>query len=185
VRTLRPTPALVCAGLTAVAAVLSGCSSATNSPTGSPVPAQGTGCVTQQQATQVWTQIDTRLNAIELDPKHAGTADVATGAALTGIRQYLQQQLVAKNLTEREVDHLQSLSVVDAGCNGGTLQLRVTMTLVQDDYLATDGHVDHADAQVGKTLHILDSYVRSGGVWKESDFQDLDQPGPTQTPQLV
>ncbi|MFN2583035.1 MAG: hypothetical protein ABR498_09880 [Candidatus Dormibacteria bacterium] len=156
-----------------------------SSPPVSSVPAEGTGCVTQEQATQIWTQIDNKLNSIEADPKHAGIETVATGTALQGVQQYVQQQLQANGWTESEVDKLQSLTIVSAGCNNGTLEVRVTMTLVKDDYVKANGQVDHQDESVGKTLHFLDFYVRESGVWKESDFQDLDKPAPSQTPQLI
>jgi hypothetical protein len=180
---VRATSAWACLGLTAIAGVLTACSSSSSkaSPSASP---EATGCVSDQQAKQIWTRVDDRLNAVELNPK-SSPADVATGTALMGIQQYLQDTLVAHNLTEREVDKLQSIKIVDAGCSGGTLKLQVTMTLVQDDYLAADGHVDHADMLVGMTLHTLQSYVRSGSAWKESDFQSLDQPPSSATPQLV
>jgi hypothetical protein len=181
---VRATSALACLGLSAIAGVLTACSSSSSKATPSASP-EGSGCVSDQQAKQIWTQVDDRLNAVELDPKNSSPADVATGTALMEIQQYLQQTLVAHNLTEREVDKLQSIKIVDAGCNAGTLKLQVTMTLVQDDYLAADGHVDHADMLVGQTLHTLQSYVRSGGTWRESDFQSLDQPPSSATPQLV
>lgn len=146
---------------------------------------QGSGCVTDSQAKQIWTDIDNRLNAMEADPKHATPASVTTGRALEGVQQYLAQQLEANNWTEHEVDKLESLTVVNAGCNNGTLTLRVTMTLVTDDYLNTSGQVDHKDPSAGQTLHFLNSYTRSGGEWKENDFENLDQPGPTQSPQII
>ena len=96
-----------------VAAALASCAAPANG-----TPTATTGCVSQAQATQIWTGIDDRLNAIELDPHHAGLAAVATGNALTTITAYLQQQLVARHFTEREVDHLDQVTVVQAGCNG-------------------------------------------------------------------
>src|SRR5438270_9395920 len=113
-------------------------SSSTASP-GSSVPAQGNGCVSHDEAVRIWTEIDQKLNAIELDPKHAGVTNVATGQALQLINEYLQMQLVSANFTEKEVDKLESLSIVDAGCNGGDLQVTVSEKVVQDDYLKPNG----------------------------------------------
>ncbi|HEY6470027.1 MAG TPA: hypothetical protein VI434_09680 [Candidatus Dormibacteraeota bacterium] len=170
------TPAIACA----VAVMLASCAA----------PAQGTstartGCVSQSQATQIWTSIDDRLNAIELEPHHSGLPAVTTGNAFTTITKYLQQQLVAHGFTEREVDHLDELTVVQAGCNNGRLILNVTMTLVQDDYLNAAGKVDHQDASVGRQLNILQEYVRSGSGWKETDFSDLTPPASSPTPQIL
>jgi hypothetical protein len=156
-------------------------SSSTPSP-GSSVPAQGTGCVSHDEAVRIWTEIDQKLNAVELDPKHAGVTDVATGQALQLINEYLQMQLVSSNFTEKEVDKLESLSIVDAGCNGGDLQVTVSEKVVQDDYLKPNGQVDHADPAVGTTLQLAETFTRSGGTWKESDFRDMSSP--TSTPQL-
>ena len=83
------------------------------------------------------------------------------------------------------MDHLDQLTVVQAGCNGGLLILNVTMTLVQDDYLNAAGKVDHQDASVGQQLNLLQEYVRSGGGWKETDFSDLTPPGASPTPQIL
>ena len=156
-------------------AVLSGCGGTSNSAT--------TGCVSQSQAQQIWTQIDNQLNAIVLDPSHAGLGNVATGNALAQIQQYIQTTLVQANLTEKEVDRLDALTVLSAGCNNGTLTVHVTMTVTRDDYLTPTGKVDHSDPQVGATLHLDESYMRAGSSWKESDFTNLD--APSQTPQLV
>jgi hypothetical protein len=98
-------------------------------------------------------------------------------------RRYIQQQLIARGLTEHEVDRLDSLTILDPGCGKAPLRVRVTLTLVQDDYLAPDGHVDHADEGVGSTFHLIETYARSGSSWKETDFVDADQPTPT--PQLL
>jgi hypothetical protein len=153
-------------------------------------PAQGTsaakaGCVSQSEATRIWASIDDRLNAIELDPRHAGLPSVTTGNAQTTINAYLQQQLVGHGFTEREVDHLDQLTVVQAGCAGSRLILNVTMTLIQDDYLNAAGKVDHQDASVGRHLTLLQEYVRSGSGWKETDFSDLTPPGASATPQIL
>lgn len=169
-----------------VLAVLIGAcgSSSAKSPSSSGVPA-GAGCVTQSQAQQIWTDIDTKLNAMEADPGHATPSTVTTGAALTGVQQYLQQQLIANKWTEKEVDKLDSLSVVSAGCNNGSLQVKVTMTLVTDEYLTASGAIDHHDPTEGQTLHFMNSYQRSGGSWKEDDFVNLDQPQPSQNPTII
>ena len=163
-----------------IAAVLASCAP----------PAQGTstaktGCVSQSAATQIWASVDNRLNAIELDPHHSGLSGVTTGNAQTTITAYLQQQLVGQGLTEREIDHLDRLSVVQAGCDGSRLILNVTMTLVRDDYLNAAGRVDHQDASVGRQLNLLQEYVRSGSGWKETDFSDLTPPGANPTPQIL
>ncbi len=162
-------------------ALLVSCS-ATSGAGGPPSPAV---CVSSAQAVRIWTAIDNRINAIEGDPHHAGLSAVTTGTALTEIGTYLQDQLVSKGFTEHEVDHLDGLVVVSAGCRGQPLTLRVTETLVQDDYLNAAGAVDHRDAEVGQTLHLLQEYERAGGSWKEDDFSDLDQPAATPTPQLL
>ena len=130
-------------------------------------------------AREVWTTIDNRLNAIVLDPKHQGLSDVATGNALAQVQQYIADNLVAKGFTEREVDTLDSLSIVAAGCNNGPLTLDIRTTLKQDDYLRSDGSVDHSDSAVGTQLHLRETYVRAGGGWKEADVSDLDQPAPS------
>jgi hypothetical protein len=171
------------AGLAVTAAMLAACS-ATPGAGGSPSSA---ACVTNAQAVRIWTAIDTRINAIELDPNHAGLSGVTTGDALTEIETYLHDQLVEQGLTEREVDRLDGIVVVVGGCKGQPLTLRVTETLVQDDYLNTGGAVDHHDPEVGQTLHLLQEYEETGGVWKESDFTNLDQPvvTPTPSPQLL
>jgi hypothetical protein len=57
--------------------------------------------------------------------------------------------------------------------------VEVRETLVRDDYIAADGHVDHADAKVGATSHFQNSFVRVGSTWRLSDLQDLDAPGPS------
>jgi hypothetical protein len=186
---LRFTAALA-GGALAIAATGCGSASPAKSPSGSNpgasgVPAQGSGCVSQSQAEQIWTDIDNKINAMEADPTHASPATVTTGAALQGVQQYLAQDLEANKWTEREVDHLESLTVVNAGCNNSTLQLRVTMTLVTDEYLNGSGQVDHHDPSEGQQLHFVDEYVRSGVTWKESNFINLDQPGPTPPSQII
>jgi hypothetical protein len=168
------------AGSATVAVLLTSCAT---HPT--PTPVAKTGCVTQSEATRIWTTVNHRLDAIELDPHHVGLSAVTTGSALTAITTYLEQQLVARGLTEHEVDRLDDLKIVQAGCNGGRLILNVTMTLVQDDYLQAGGAVDHRDPSVGSPLNLLQEYVRSGGSWKESDFSDLTPPAASPTPQLL
>ena len=148
---------------------------------------EGLGRIEQSGlAESVFTaSIDDRLNAVELDPHHTGASSVTTGNALATITTYLQQQLAAHGFTEREVDHLDQLTVVQAACNGSRLILNVTMTLVQDDYLNASGKVDHQDASVGRQLNILQEYVRSGSGWKETDFSDLTPPTASPTPQIL
>ncbi len=182
---MNPAPVARLALLPLVAAfAVSGCAGAGGA-TPTPTPKPATGCVTRAQATQIWTSIDKKLNAIELDPKHAGLSAVATGNAFGLITDYLQNQLVNQHFTEREVDRLDSLTVVNAGCNNGTLELKVGVTATRDDYLTPSGHVDHSDPLVGVLLHIDESFTRSGGGWKESDFVDLDLPPASPTPQLL
>jgi hypothetical protein len=165
-----------------IAVLVAGCASP---PPKATAATTRSACLTKSEATQVWTAINGRIDAIELDPHHTGASTVTTGSALTAITTYLQQQLVGPGFTEREVDHLDQLTVVQAGCNGGLLILNVTMTLAQDDYLNAAGRVDHQDPSVGQALNLLLEYVRSGGVWKESAFSDLTAPAATPTPQTV
>jgi hypothetical protein len=167
------------AGCMSVAGLLASCAT--------PPAARSTSthCVTQPEATRIWTAVNHRLAAIELDPHHAGVSAVTTGNALAQITRYMEQQLVARGLTEHEVDRLDQLSVVQAGCNGSRLIVNVTMTLVQDDYLKTGGAVDHRDPSVGRAFNLLQEYVQSGGSWKETDLSDLTPPGASPTPQLL
>lgn len=129
--------------------------------------------------------VNHRLAAIELDPHHVGVSAVTTGNALAQITTYMEEQLVARGLTEHEVDRLDQLSVVQAGCNGSRLIVNVTMTLVQDDYLKLGGAVDHRDPSVGRAFNLLQEYVRSSGSWKESDLSDLTPPDASPSPQLL
>jgi hypothetical protein len=168
--------------LALLAVLVAGCAPALSKAT---PEATKTGCVTQSEATHIWTSVNERLDAIELDPHHTGVSAVTTGSALTAITTYLQQQLVGPGFTEREVDHLDQLTVVQAGCNSGLLILNVTMTLVQDDYLNAAGQIDHHDPSVGQELNLLQEYVQSGGAWKETAFSDLTSPGTTPTPETV
>jgi hypothetical protein len=175
--------AISAAGAT-VALLLASCATPSASHS-APAPSAKTGCVTQSEAKGIWTTVNHRLDAIELDPRHAGVSAVTTGSARTAITTYLEQQLVARGLTEHEVDRLDTLRIVQAGCNGGRLMLNVIMTVVQDDYLKTGGALDHRDPSVGSALNLLQAYVRSGGSWKESDFSDLTPPAVSPTPQLL
>ena len=172
------------AGCMSVAALLASCATP---PTvrATSTPMAKTGCVTQTEAMRIWTMVNHRLDAIELDPHHAGVSAVTTGNALAQITTYMEQQLVAYGLTEHEVDRLDQLSVVQAGCNGSRLIVNVTMTLVQDDYLKAGGAVDHRDPSVGRAFNLLQEYVQSGGSWKETDLSDLTPPGASPTPQLL
>ncbi|MBV9101408.1 MAG: hypothetical protein JOZ46_05745 [Candidatus Dormibacteraeota bacterium] len=165
------------------ALALTGCSAGAPSSAAASQPAQG-GCVSQSQAESIWTSVDQRLNAIVLDPKHAGLTTVATGSALGLIQQYVQTTLVQPHLTEREVDHLDQLIILSAGCGDAPLHVHVTMTVVRDDYLKPDGSVDHSDPTVGTSLRLDEAFVRAGSSWKESDFQSLQQEA-QQTPRLV
>jgi len=140
------------------------------------------GCVGKTEARQVWNDVSARLDALVLHPSLSGVDGVAQGTAATQIRAYLQQRLLDQRLTEREQSRLDDLSVVQSACGSQPLTVRVTETLVQDDYLAADGSVDHADPGVGQTSHLLQSYVRSGGGWKLITVASLDQtPGPGTT----
>lgn len=140
-------------------------------------PAPG-ACLDSARARGVWNDVTGRLDALSLHPDTAKVGQVAEGTAGDEIRQYLQTTLIDKGLTERERERLDDLTVVQAGCGGEPLTVNVTETLVQDDYLARDGHVDHQDAGVGQTLHMLESYVRSGSTWKLIALTSLDQPTP-------
>lgn len=172
------------AGCMSVAALLASCATPPTARSTS-TPLVKTGCVTQLEATRIWTTVSHRLAAVELDPHHAGVSAVTTGNALAQITTYMEQQLVARGLTEHEVDRLDQLSVVQAGCNGSRLIVNVTMTLVQDDYLKAGGAVDHRDPSVGRAFNLLQEYVQSGGSWKETDLSDLTPPGASPTPQLL
>ncbi|GAC1580577.1 MAG: hypothetical protein NVS3B18_14220 [Candidatus Dormibacteria bacterium] len=147
--------------------------------TGGGAPSARAGCVDTITARDIWTRIDNRLNQIVLDPRHQGLSDVATGAALVDLQQYIQTTLVANHLTEREVDSLDSLSIPDAACAGTSLQLTIATTPTRDDYLKPDGSVDHVDPAVGTHIHLLETYSRVTGVWKESDITTLDVPSPS------
>lgn len=173
------------------AAVVAACGSSGGTATPPPasgtgvVRAQGSGCVSQEQARQIWTAIDNQIVAFEANPKTAKPDTVATGAALEAIQTYLAQQLEANHWTEREVDKLEQLTVANAGCNNGTLVVHGTITLVTDEYLAGDGQVDHHDSEEGQKQDFIDNYVRVGGYWKESQLQNPNQTAPTATPQVI
>jgi hypothetical protein len=176
-------------GLVAVVALLAACGSSTpattaTAPANGGAPSAAAGCVSETTARDIWTGIDVRLNAIVLDPQHHGLTDVATGAALTDLQDYIQTTLVAKRLTEREVDRLDNLTIVDAACSStASLQLSVSTTATRDDYLKSDGSLDHSDPAVGTMFHLIETFQRVGGVWKESAITRLDVPSPS--PQVV
>lgn len=162
--------------------VLAGCASSRpgTSPTAvDAAPAATSACVDAATARDIWTRIDKRLNAIMLDPQHRGIAQVATGTALTKMQGYIQTTLVANKLTEREVDTLDSLSVSDPACNRGSLRLVVTITAVADDYLRPDGSIDHSNPLVGAHTHIVETFDRVAGTWRESDSLRLDRVTPS------
>jgi hypothetical protein len=139
-------------------------------------------CVSKAQAQQVWTDVSNRLDALVLHPALSGVDAVAQGTAAAQIRAYLQQRLLDQGLSEREKSRLDDLTVVQSGCGSQPLTVRVTETLLQDDYLAADGSVDHADPGVGQTSHLLQSYMRSGATWKLVTITSLDQsPAPGTT----
>jgi hypothetical protein len=133
-------------------------------------------CVTQAQARAVWQSVDGRVNALELHPSLSGVDAVAQGTAATQLRQYVQQRLLDQHLSEREVQRLDSLSVLQPACGSQPLTVRAYVTLVQDDYLAADGHVDHRDPGVGQTSEVLDSYVRTADSWKVVTIASLGPP---------
>jgi hypothetical protein len=139
-------------------------------------------CLDEAGARRVWADINARLEALVLHPDIGRIADVAQGAAATQMQQYLQQRLIDENLTEREVERLDDLTIVQAGCGSQPLTVRVIETLVQDDYIDADGVLDHSDPGVGSASHVLESYVRSGNVWKVITISSLDQtPNPGTT----
>lgn len=167
-----------------VAALLPASCAAPSSAAATPKPVAKTGCVTQAEATRIWTTINHRVSAIELDPHHGGAAAVTTGNALAEITTYLEH-LVVQGLTEREVDRLDQLTVVQAGCDGGRLVVNISMTVVQDDYLKAGGSFDHRDPAAGTILNLLQEYVQARGSWKESDSSNLTPPAASPTPQLL
>jgi hypothetical protein len=143
---------------------------------------QAGSCLSKPQAEVVWTDVSARLDALALHPDLSAVAAVAQGTAATQMRQYLQQRLLDNHLTEREKSRLDDLAIVQAACGSQPLTVRVTETLLQDDYLSADGSVDHQDPGVGQTSHLLESFVRSGSTWKLSAIASLDQsPAPGST----
>jgi hypothetical protein len=136
-------------------------------------------CVDTQQARSIWNDVNTRIDGLSLHPDLSRVGDVAEGSAADEITAYLQQQLLDHKLTERERERLDALTVVQNGCGGNPLTVNVSETVVQDDYLAPNGHVDHSDPAVGQTLHLVESYVRSGSTWKIITMTSLDQPTPS------
>lgn len=179
-------PRALALGVTLVAAgSLSACGPRTSSSPAasatsgaSPSPsavARATGaCVTTSDARVVWTTVNGRLVAIGLDPHHAGVDGVAAGPAADQLRQYFQRQLTAQNLVERETDRLDDVVVLDPACSNAPLVLRVTETLVQDDYLRPDGAIDHRDARVGSQLHYVMTYERTSDGWRLWQITSLD-----------
>jgi hypothetical protein len=184
---LATAAAIVLVGATLGAAVALTRVSSKNSVPASSVPGvlqtpQSGSCVSNAQARQVWTDVTGRLDALVLHPALSGVDAVAQGSAATQMRQYIQQRLLDHNLSEREKSRLDDLSIVQAGCGSQPLTVRVTETLMQDDYLAGDGHVDHVDPGVGQTSHLLETYARVAGTWKVQDIASLDQtPSPGTT----
>ncbi|MBV8445418.1 MAG: hypothetical protein JOZ92_05825, partial [Candidatus Dormibacteraeota bacterium] len=97
-RRVRLTPRLL---VVAAAFAMTGCSAAASGRTaslpvspGSTASASATplvGCLNQAQALAVWNAVNQKLDAIELDPKHQGAGQIATGDALALITNYLQQ----------------------------------------------------------------------------------------------
>lgn len=176
---------VVLSALAAIAAVIvhdtSGRSKGTLPASGVPGVTQtppGGPCLDSTQARGVWSDVNGRLNALSLHPDTKRVGDVAAGTAADEIRQYLQKTLIDKNLTERERERLDDITVIQPGCAGQPLTVHISETVVQDDYLRPDGHLDHTDSAVGQTLHMLESYVRSGGTWKIIALTPLDQPTP-------
>ncbi|MBV8528747.1 MAG: hypothetical protein JOZ75_10555 [Candidatus Dormibacteraeota bacterium] len=182
-----PATIAACALCASVVAACGSSRAAATPPSGASgaVRAQGSGCVSQAEAQQIWTGIDNQIIAFEANPEDANPDIVATGAALQAIQTYLAQQLEANHWTEREVDKLDSLTVANAGCNNGTLVVHGTLTLITDEYLAGDGQVDHHDSQEGQKQDFIDNYVRVGGYWKQSQLQNPNQSAPTATPEVI
>jgi len=168
----------------AAAVVHFGGNKSSSTPSGAaPAPPTATAqCLSDSQARAIWTDVNGRLDALVLHPDLSKIGGVAEGTAAVDMQQYIQTKLLDPKLTERERERLDSLSIVQAGCNGQPLTLRVTETLVQDDYLAADGHVDHQDPAVGTASHLLESFARSGSTWKVTSIASLDQtPNPGTT----
>jgi hypothetical protein len=136
-------------------------------------------CITEAQARGVWQTVDDRVNALVLHPSTAAVAALAQGTAATQLRAYVQQRLLDQHLTEREVQRLDSISVLQPACGSQPLTVRVYVTLVQDDYLAADGHVDHRDPGVGQSSEVIESYVRTPGGWKVITIATLGTPAPS------
>ncbi|MFN2569114.1 MAG: hypothetical protein ABR564_05875 [Candidatus Dormibacteria bacterium] len=162
--------------------ILSSCSDPAQPPPAAPARS---GCVDTGGARAVWQDVNERLNRVVMITGHPGLEEAVTGPAVSILRRYIDTELVAKNLREREQDRLDSLNVVRGGCNGGPLVVDVRETLVRDDYLKPDGGVDHADPLVGRQSHLRKTFVRSGPGWKLSDLQDLEAPAPTRPPQTA
>lgn len=138
-------------------------------------PGAGT-CVAQAEARAVWQGVNTRVDALVLHPSLAAVDGVAQGTAAVQLRQYVQQRLLDQHLTEREVQRLDSLTVVQPACGSQPLTVRAAVTLVQDDYLAADGHVDQHDPGVGQASQVIESYVRTTSGWKVITIARVGQP---------
>lgn len=188
--TLAVIATVVLALVTAVGVVVvrhtsgSGSVPATSVPGITETPGAGP-CLDEAAARKVWSEVNARLDALVLHPDVSHIGTVAEGTAADDVRQYIEDNLLAKHLTERERERLDSLQVLQGGCAGQPLTVRTSETLVQDDYLAADGHVDHVDSGVGRTTQLIESYVRSGSTWKVIAIQSLDQPTPTDSGQVV
>lgn len=157
-------------------------SAATATAAGVVAPQARPGCVDVAAARAIWTRVDASLNAVVLDPAHHGLTRVATGGALAQLRTYIQETLVAHGVTEREVDALDSLSVSGSACTGQQLQVTVATRATRDDYLKSNGSLDHTDAMVGVEVHLMETFTRASGVWKESEVQNLDTATPSPGP---
>jgi hypothetical protein len=188
--TLAVVATVIVAGATAAGAVIvrhtsgNGALPAGSVPGVTETPAPGS-CIDDTQARTVWNDVTRRLDTLVLHPDVTRIGTVARGTVAQDIRLYLQQTLLDKHLTERERERLDAVHVIQPGCNGQPLLVMVTETLVQDDYLAADGHVDHVDAGVGHTHKSLETYARTGATWLLTGLQPLDQPTPTDTGQTV
>lgn len=141
-------------------------------------PAAGP-CVDATAARAIWTDVSRRVDALVLHPDLSRISDVADGTAAEELRAYIQSNLLDHHLTEREQERLDDLRVLQPGCHGSPLTLQVRETLVRDDYLAPDGHVDHVDAEVGTTHTIVDTYFRTGTTWRITAIEPVDQGTPT------
>jgi hypothetical protein len=140
-------------------------------------PAPG-ACVDATAARGIWTDVSKRVDALVLHPDLSRIGDVADGTAAEELRVYIQTNLLDHKLTEREQERLDDVRVLQPGCHGAPLTLQVRETLVHDDYLAPDGHVDHVDAGVGSTHTLVDTYFRTGDTWRITAIEPADQSTP-------